>query len=429
MSKTLNTFYFLFILILFVILIYRLFHGYAKESWHISEWLINYQGGFVRRGLFGEVLLNLYNYFNLSPYFTILFLCISAYFGLLLFFVKSFIQKGYNIFILPFAFFLGAPIINDFIIRKDVLIILIFILIIYLSNKKSKGYLFFVNLFFIFGLLIHEELGFFCFPVLLLIIINNNKSFYKGDHVLIKSTAVSLIQLSPAIATFGLCLFNNGSLSISKIIWNSWKPIAFPIQNKDDFLIPAAIDGLSWTLNSNLRHIIYTLKNFNDGIYAPLIWFIILLLIYYLLTNTRKLNAKILNYNVTREFGKTNISNILIFQFISFIPLFILGCDYGRWVFLWVSSSFSIITLMPGERIAILFPEFIRIISSKINKILDSIFDKSREFVYFIVFIIGVPFFNWELSTYLRSNAIIIVLKSVSKFIEILFFSIKTLVF
>ena len=39
---------------------------YLNDSWTIGEWLINYQGGFVRRGFIGEIIYILASSSNLS---------------------------------------------------------------------------------------------------------------------------------------------------------------------------------------------------------------------------------------------------------------------------------------------------------------------------------------------------------------------------
>lgn len=413
----LTIFYFLFIISVGDILFENISRGYAKESWQITELLINYQGGFVRRGLLGEGLFQLYNYFGFDPYFTILSFCFLVYVFFAIFFIKSFIKKGYPLFALPFVFFLGGPIINDQWVRKDVLVILIFSAVLYFSIKKIKKYLFLTNLFFAIGLLVHEEVGFFCFPILLLIFINKNKVKYAT----VKSFFISIVQLSPAIATFVLCLYNKGSLVVSSLIWNSWKMISFPIQGENSSQIPAAIMGLSWSTTQGLSYAIDTLKNFNDGIYAPIAWFIIVTIIYYLLTNTEKVKSEIVNSVKNKELNKTNISNILIFQFLSVLPLFILGWDYGRWIFLWVASSFSIIILLPNEKMLTLFPRYIEYIRLKINPTLDSIFGKQQEVIFFLFLTVGVPKYSWSLVGYLNSNPVIIVLRFISKLISYIF--------
>ncbi|MCX5848851.1 MAG: hypothetical protein NTW65_05335 [Deltaproteobacteria bacterium] len=415
-SINLSIFYFLFIFILIYIFFSQVFRGYQKDSWQITEFLINYQGGFVRRGLLGEILLTLYNLFGANPYKTILFLCASAYLVLAVFFIKSFLKHGYPIFILPFVFFLGNPIINDFWVRKDVLISLIFISTIYFSTKKSGLYLILVNLFFIMGLLIHESIGFFGFPILFLMLLNKNKI----ENTSIKSISISLFQLLPSVITFLSVLYYKGSQTVADLIWNSWKPVVFPLPAKDDSQIPQAIDMLSWSLKQGLLITADILKNFNDGIYAPIAWLLIILLIYYLLTNTDKLNVKILNYEPKNNFNKTTISNTLILQLFSVIPLFILGCDYGRWIFLWVTSSFAVIILIPDKISSDMFPQFVSAISTKLNIILDSILSNSKGFMFLLCLIIGFPQYGWNLILSVYSSAIIIVLDFISRIIFLL---------
>ncbi len=412
-STILNTFYFTFIFILIFYFIQSILNGFPKESWNITEFLINYQGGFVRRGLLGELIFNIYNLTKLSPYLLILFISFLAYIILVWYFIKSFINKGYPLFILPFVFFLGNPIITGFWVRKDAIIILIFISTLYFLSKKSNLYLFLANLVFVTGLLIHESIGFFCFPILFLLLIYQNKLVYRSGNTLINSIIISISQFAPSILTF-ICVLNfKGSHYISSQIWNSWKPITFPIQSNDDSKIPTAIDGLSWSLEKGLSLTYSTYKNFNDGIYAPMAWIIILLLIYFVLTNTDKLNFKISNYIPNSTFNKSNISNTLIFQFITIIPLFILGWDYGRWVFYWVTSSFAIILLIPENELSNLFPKLISIISTKVNTILDLFLNSSN--VLLISVLLGFSRFSWDLTTSINSSSFIIILQFISK--------------
>lgn len=427
-NNYLIVFYFVFVLVLIFIFLKSIIHGYSKESWNISEFLINYQGGFVRRGLTGEIILNLYKYIGIKPYTTILFTCISAYIILIVFFVRSFIKNGYPIFILPFVFFLGNPIINDFWVRKDVLIILFFIAIINFSIKKSDLQLILINLFFIIGLLIYEPLGFFCFPILFLLLINKNNGFNKTNSLI---KFISISKLLPSIFTFFCVLYFKGSPIVSNQIWNSWKPVVFPIQNKNDNLIPAAINGLSWSLKQGISFTGNTLLNFQNNIYAPIAWLLILLLIYYLLTNISILNLKIVNYKLYKDFNITNFSkattsNILIIQLFAIIPLFILGWDYGRWVFFWVISSFAIIILVPENKLSSLIPKSILIISTKINEILDLLLSKSKGFLVLLCMIIGFPTFSWDLTSCIDSNSLVIVLKLISKGIHTIIIFLKS---
>ena len=82
---------FAFLLVILIITIYSGWLGYVNDNtWRIGDWLINYQGGFVRRGITGEIFFILWNATGIPPsIFVILFqsICYSAFFlftGLLL---------------------------------------------------------------------------------------------------------------------------------------------------------------------------------------------------------------------------------------------------------------------------------------------------------------------------------------------------------
>lgn len=401
-----NIVYPLFVLILIIEFVKSIFNGFAKESWNITEFLINYQGGFVRRGLLGEIILYAHHSIGISPYVLILSISILAYIMLVWFFVSSFAKKGYTLFILPFVFFLGNPILNDFWVRKDALIMLLFISIIYFSTKKSNLYLILVNILFIIGLLIHEVIGFFCFPILLLLLIA------RKNNSLTSAIALSVTQLIPSILTFFSVLYFKGSQLIASQIWKSWKPIAFPIQAKDDQQIPTAIDGISWSLKKGLLFTYNTLIDFSDGIYAPLGWFIILLSIYYVLINTTKLNFNIIKYVPSKNFNRANISNIMLFQLLALLPIFILGYDYGRWIFYWITSSFAIILLVPEKKLAAIFPKIIFSTSTKINRFSDLFLGKNG--VLLCCILIGFTTCTNVIGLYMEKSLFIIIVKFIS---------------
>ena len=55
--------YYLFLLFLFGLFFLWFKHDAGSDS-SISEWLINYQGGFTRRGLAGDIAFNIAQFFN-----------------------------------------------------------------------------------------------------------------------------------------------------------------------------------------------------------------------------------------------------------------------------------------------------------------------------------------------------------------------------
>ncbi|SOD14990.1 hypothetical protein [Pedobacter xixiisoli] len=403
-----NISFFAFVVILLNRFIKHILTGYTKDSWGITEFLINYQGGFVRRGLLGEILLSIYNTTGISPYSIIISTCILAYIALATFFVRSIIKQGYPLVFLPFVFFLGNPIINNFWVRKDVILVLLFIAAIYWADKKSNISLIFYNLFLSIALLIHESIGFFCLPILCLLLC---KEELKQPNGYFKTILTSIYKLVPSILVFLCVIYFKGSKLVADKIWDSWKLISFPF---DTYVVnepPTAVDGISWTTIHGLR---YTLKNlvaFESGIYIPLAWFLTLVAIYYVLTNTSTLNFRLLNYTPKRKFDKSIVSATLLFQFLAVSPLFILGCDYGRWVFFWATSSFALILIIPQEKLLTILPKLAFSASEKINTFLSKYLNS--KIVLLLCLIIGFPGFSWNLNSVVNSSFIVMLLKSI----------------
>ena len=71
-TKKFNNFFLIFCIFIFSLSTYWLYqkHLIGNDS-TISEWLINYQGGFTRRGLIGEICFRLADYFDLKLRFVI----------------------------------------------------------------------------------------------------------------------------------------------------------------------------------------------------------------------------------------------------------------------------------------------------------------------------------------------------------------------
>lgn len=418
-----NSFYLLFTVALVKMLYSQLANGFEKESWQITEWLINYEGGFVRRGLSGETILKLYTHLGISPYYLIVYFCLICYLVLIVFFVYKFIKKEYPLFILPLVFFLGEPVLNNYWVRKDVFLMLILISILYCLRKRSFLYLVLVNLLFITSILMHEAIGFIGLPVALLILMNKEKSI-RTDHSFIQLFIGAVSKLVPSIAALLICLYYKGTPPIASMIWNSWVPIQFPIQSDDIYSIPASIDGIRWTLEEGLSYSRAVFTNFAAGIYAPIVWILSFLLIYYFLTNINKLNVRVSKSSQYQKFNKLNISNALIFQFLMIIPLFILGWDYGRWAFFWVTSSFAIFIIVPEEQLSVLFPKFISTMSLKLTAFLDSIFIKPQYIIYTIPLFLGLSACSRDFTTGYLSTPIIITMQFVTNWIHHLFTAI-----
>lgn len=78
-----------------------IYNDFTYGSFEISEWLVNYQGGFVRRGICGELIYQLY---QIHPFDIIMFIkgiCSVSSILLLILLLNIFKREGWSIAILP----------------------------------------------------------------------------------------------------------------------------------------------------------------------------------------------------------------------------------------------------------------------------------------------------------------------------------------
>ncbi|MGL5741148.1 MAG: hypothetical protein ACRCXC_00640 [Legionella sp.] len=87
----------------------------THSTWHIGDWLINYQGGFVRRGFLGELIYQLTLLTHISPGFYA-FLAQTVCNGL--FFIFSYCLLTRQPRLLPFALLSFSPFVFNFQINS-----------------------------------------------------------------------------------------------------------------------------------------------------------------------------------------------------------------------------------------------------------------------------------------------------------------------
>ena len=79
--------------LLVVALIFQIskFYTFYLEysDWQYADWLINYQGGFIRRGFIGEILFKTQNFLSLDLDVLVLYFVILLYFVLTIALIKS----------------------------------------------------------------------------------------------------------------------------------------------------------------------------------------------------------------------------------------------------------------------------------------------------------------------------------------------------
>ena len=163
--------YYILILILFGIFFLYNKHDVANDT-SISDWIINYSGGFVRRGLIGQIILEFSYFFSIKLRDSILiFQTISfiTYYALVFYFLRRVITNRLLILSIFTPIFILYPIAEiEAFGRKEMLIFLIIISYFLSDIQNIKTQLIFKFIIFPISILIWEPVIFF-YSYLLLI--------------------------------------------------------------------------------------------------------------------------------------------------------------------------------------------------------------------------------------------------------------------
>jgi len=392
----LNVLFALFLVAICRSFIKAMFVEYGLNSYFISEFLINYQGGFVRRGLLGEILFSLRGIFSFDVEWMVKIFCAICFLLVCFFFIYQFKKRKFSLYILPLCFFCGALVINnEYWIRKDSLMILFLIASLWIFQVPKKMPLLvrilIINILLIFMTLSHEVFAFISIPIFIVLLINVFKE--KG---FLKSLLMSILFLCPTIIAFLLAMYAKGNYEIAQTIWNSW----YILLNRELTLVDYnnSIGALYWetipTLKSHFSEIFLTI---DWGILSLFVWMIILPVVYYISTNFLSVFHK--NGSTFNEEKKTILSAILIFQFICLLPLFLgLSKDYIRLAFYLTTSTFAIFLLIPFDTLKQLFPKFYIRFIEKLNKSFTNLIPPSKTVLVILMLIVGIS--NWGFNMY-----------------------------
>lgn len=365
-----------FILKIFGLLIRNKRWDYNSSG--ISEFLINYEGGFIRRGLIGEGLFFISKESGIDPRIFILILCILSYIIVTAFLFKKFKENNLYWWLILTTFLSGY--VFD-IIRKDyilyVLEIIMFLVVRQKLNDLSKICL--ITIFCCIGILIHEAFIFFGFPLVLICILRT--SGFKLQYLIL--SAVPILFLIT-------CIFK-GNLYISHEIINSWNSI-LP-ENPLYYKRMNSIGALSWdtfeTFKFHLR------SNFIDskfGVIGSLWRFLLFISAYYLLSNYILLFTK---GEEGSKFNRNIISSLFLISAFFLLPMFtILSCDGARIYQYVCMTSFICYLILPRIYLRNVIGEKIYCLTDQINRGMDIILKPKKWIVVVLILFWGIsPFY------------------------------------
>ena len=276
------------------------------NGWTFNEWLINYQGGFVRRGLIGEIIYYLSN-LGLDHRFTILLFGSISLIHIVYNIIDLIKDKNiyYRLFILfnPFGLFYLSQNLGFFFARRD-LFYLNFL--IYFGKRKYFNHKVFV----VFSIFLVLNYGIYIFLIFSIFFHLKDKTGFNFA----KFRTLFLTIIAP-LNILLLTIFSN-SKNFEKLcssINNLNKDIA--LEEKNCWGAPNWLDSNQQSTAKNLEEISLGFNYYNDFKYWIFIFLALLACVFLLTDRDKKFAFKQILY----------LSPYFFF--------FFFAQDWGRWLF------------------------------------------------------------------------------------------------
>ena len=305
--------------------------SWGHGSFEMTEWLINYSGGFVRRGLPGTLIGILSETTGLRANLIVIITSIACYLTLAAWLLRRATAYCPPALILS-CVVMGIPAYQDSLVRKDCLGLLFLLACVSLGGWRGPKLLVIggLNLIAAAALLCHETFAFYGLAAYVFLRDPSGREPWLAQVV---GRAASLI---PAGLCFLLTVIYHGTPAQAVAVNNSWIPLwdAINPANSGHSEPAATIAALAWTTTEGLS---LSLHMLTSGFYQPLAWAVVFLISFLLLV----LFAGRGSGQAPGETMQVRIRfvAILLCQLAFISPLFLLGVDYGRWLFFWVVSS------------------------------------------------------------------------------------------
>ena len=282
------------------------------HPWAFQELLINYQGGFVRRGFIGNLI---YLFDNDGVLFDTLYIFVFINFLIFVILINLNLNLS-NLQKLIFHISIFAPfsitLFGDYYARKEIFILNFYLALLLLYKKKKVKQLT-ISIFLVgpLCLIIHEGIAFFLlFPFLIHLL----KKIDTTNRIL------SLFKIS-MIFTFVILVLSRGNNQIVRGIYESLSLEDLNLINSANYS-STAIDAIGWPNLWYTFRTTYTLFFSGSLIY----WSVFFVMILFTISIIFNLKISAI-YATSKDLLQKNREFLLI------LPLFFIGYDWGRWIF------------------------------------------------------------------------------------------------
>ena len=349
-SNKINLFFKIYIIAIFFSSILILYHKFLHPTdWTTSEWLINYNGGFVRRGLIGELLLLINQFLNLNPrYLVYIFevIILAFYYYLIIKFIKlNYLPILVLIIFSPLAFIYPVA-ETETIARKETLLFCIYIIFLISLISNNLRLSFFVTIILLPIMSLIWDGIFFYIPFFIFIFLN------QGKKIEFKKFIFFLLSFIPLLLTFYILFKTKASQEGLLLMCEAIREPCF-----------ASMNYLDESLDHNINQVLLSFK-----LEYLLRYLFIFIICFYAIFS-------ILNKGVSK--------NILLLQYIlCVLPTFVLfyiAYDWGRYLnILYILSLFTVIFFIKKN--------IVNVSKSNFNKFLENLYHKKKLLFYLLFF-------------------------------------------
>ena len=328
-GRALGAAYILFIACVTVPLtVYRALH---PNGWTPGDWLVNYEGGFVRRGLPGELLLQAAHALHLSPVLLGGFLPLGFY-ALLYFAIWQLYRRSsgdlWTFAALVSPATLAFPILDPVgAFRKELILLLAeAVLLLWISRRRAPSdalLILYLTAVGTLAILSHEGL----LPYLVYLL----GALWIGLGDLRRVVKIAIVPLVATITTLMVVMRHRGSLAEERAICHSLGSAPSIVCSGSIAYLANGSDVARADVTRNIHAYHYLL-------YYPLVAVLALLPLIamaYKLTRDRRLKRDVMI-----------VIGTSLVALLASLPLFVYAMDWGRWIYIHIVSSFLLLLFL-----------------------------------------------------------------------------------
>ena len=357
-----------------VLLCYTTARTYGSDlfgggNYGFNDFFINYEGGFIRRGLLGQLLHYSWQA-GFNPIIVAFCLSFASYIVIAVYMIRQFVKRGYNVCLLTVSYMLGAIGMYSLpSMRRDYMIMCAFLLVVLLWRKmKPLWWVAVANVIVSITILCYEPFAFFAVPFGILLANVRFRNWYK-----------SIGYWIPSMLIFLLCCKYPGNEDTFLGIWGAVRNyLSSP--GIIDFIMCGVSDAIMFHLSNNFLNCSAFVPI--ELITIPSLFFVL----YYCCNAVPVYSPQWMALTERRYLLALLLAGMLFLS-----PMFtVLSTDYGRTAMYVALSAFIIYFNLSETELLQLMPTWAYKASDRILAFVDKYFPPSRMKIVCIMLFTGI---------------------------------------